>query len=242
MNFDYNGHLHDICVDRSVGIAAVLGLHLSKLLAVYQPNMNPGGEKEENKKSLKKLQSCWPWKGKRNLSQPFSVSAPYSDESFQCARYCVVSCSAPCLNIYLNVFLFSFSASLQMVIDWCTISQSSLFSVLFAFFSELIRYITHANHRNGHFSQARSLLMEWSKCFTRKTSVEILFTWSHVSGMFRDKLFEHTKLSLCLKCLLISGLPTLLFVFAHMFLFYIHFSKFTIRKRASECRKTPPNS
>lgn len=41
MYFDYNGHLHDICVDRIVGTAAVLGLHLSKSLAVYQLYMNP---------------------------------------------------------------------------------------------------------------------------------------------------------------------------------------------------------
>lgn len=41
MYFDYNGHLHDICVDRIVGTAAVLGLHLSKPLAVYQLYMNP---------------------------------------------------------------------------------------------------------------------------------------------------------------------------------------------------------
>ena len=41
MYFDYNGHLHDICVDTSSNTAADLGLRLSRPLAVYQLNMNP---------------------------------------------------------------------------------------------------------------------------------------------------------------------------------------------------------
>lgn len=50
MYFDYYGHLHDISYDRIVGTAEVLGLHLSKPLAVYQPYMNP--TKEEKRKIL----------------------------------------------------------------------------------------------------------------------------------------------------------------------------------------------
>lgn len=46
MHFDYNGHLHDICVDRRADTAAVLGLHLSRPLAVYQLSMNPGKRKK----------------------------------------------------------------------------------------------------------------------------------------------------------------------------------------------------